>query len=342
MNGKRPCVHLESENQVELLTKALSRSMDRFIGEGVMGVILDGGLSRGYGDHLSEIDVVVYLDKSHYEQYQNGICPFPLGIAMIDGYLYDIKIMDLQAEMERDYDSVALWDLSYAKVLYDPENEVKTLIQKKLENPVRIADAGSLMWEAWWHYKLAGDIWIHRRDILQGHYILNLAIRPLLGALFIVNQEYIPHDKWLIHMSRSLPWIPEHFEARLTGAICTGDLSLQSLEDRQRYIDRIWVSIDKKLCDSTHFHTGLSFTQKAYYDQLLQLTSKDRYTVEEWNTLSKLSVLNYEPIRSVFKKIDDQILFDRERLLTLCPTDMYSWMYQIACAVKQQMKPKEL
>ena len=46
-------------------------------------------------------------------------------------------------------------------------------------------------------------------------------------------------------------------------------------------------------------------------------------------------VLNYEPIRSLFYWNGDKVMFCEERLLALCPTDMYSWMYQIADAVRK-------
>lgn len=342
MNVKRPYVHLESENTIEILLNALKTSLDGFIGEGVIGVILDGGLSRGYGDYLSEIDVVVYLDEAHFKKYQYGICPFPLGIAMIDGFLYDIKILDFEAEKQKKYDSVALWDLSYAKILYDPQSQVAAFMEEKLKEPVRVASAGGLMWEAWWHYKLAGDIWIHRGDCLQGHYIFNLAIRPLLGALFIVNEEYIPHDKWLIHMSRSLSWTPENWDTLLTGAISTGDNTLQSLKYRQQCIDAIWSSIDKKICSIVGFKAGLSITQKASYDNLLRVTAKDVYTIAEWEELTNLNSLNYEPVRSAFYRDGDRIVFDKERFLNLCPSDMYIWMYEIADAVRKDKTNKEI
>ena len=332
---KRPYVNLESENAIESMVEALNASLHRFIGEGVIGVMMDGGLSRGYGDYLSEIDVVVFLDKEHFQMYQNGICPFPLGIAMIEGYLYDVKILDYEEECQKEYDSVGLWDLSYAKILYDPQEKMAAFMEEKLKAPVAVADASGFLWEAWWLYKLAGDIWIHRGDILQGHYIFNLAIRPLLSSLFLVNEEYIPHDKWLIHMSRSLPWKPENWDELLLGAISTGDNSLQSLKNRQKCIDEIWNAIDQKLCQDEGFHTRLTYNQKGAYDNLLRLTSRDEYTLEEWEELTGLGALNYDPIRAIFYKDGNKVVFDKDRLINLRPKDMYSWMYQIADAVRE-------
>lgn len=117
---------------------------------------------------------------------------------MIDGYLYDIKLVNYQEELKRQLDFVEQWDLSYAKILFDPKGKMADYINKKISPPVDISSASGLLWSAYWSYKLAGDIWIHRQDILQGHYVFNSAIKPLISALFIANKEYIPHDKWLV------------------------------------------------------------------------------------------------------------------------------------------------
>ena len=48
---ERPRVQLKSTNIVKELRCALNNSLHRFLEmEGVVGIILDGGLSRGYGD----------------------------------------------------------------------------------------------------------------------------------------------------------------------------------------------------------------------------------------------------------------------------------------------------
>ena len=328
---ERPSVKLNSKNIVDELLEALNKSLYKFTDlKGVVGIILDGGLSRGYGDHLSEIDVIIYLSKREFLEYRDGKCPFALGITVIDGYLYDIKLADFEEEVKRDFDSVGLWDLSYAKIFYDPEGKIKDFINQKISKPVNISGAGGLLWNAYWNYKLAGDIWIHRQDVLQGHYVFNNAITPLISALFVANKEHIPHDKWLIHMSRSLSWKPDDWDILLIGAMNTGACSVQSLIDRQQCIDKLWNSVNQKLCEMSNFNGELDFTQKSSYELLIMLISKDEYTIDEWISLESLEELNYEPIHSIFQRSGDKIVLNKARLLSLKPEDMYIWMYQIA------------
>lgn len=334
---ERPYVNLSSENTAGKLLDALHQSLHRFTAlRGVVGIILDGGLSRGYGDYLSEIDLVIYLHEKDFLEYKEGSCPFALGITMIDGYLYDIKLVNFKDAEKEELDPVALWDLSYAKILYDPEGTIGDFIHKKLSVPVDISSAAGLMWSAYWSYKLAGDIWIHRQDTLQGHYIFDSVMKPLISALFIANREYIPHDKWLVHMSRSLLWKPDNWEKQLTGAMSTGDFSLSSLMKRQQCIDEIWQEINRRLCEMSGFYSKLDFVQKSTYESIIHLISKDEYTVEEWSSAESLEALNYEPIHSIFQRVDQKVILNKSRLLSLGPKDMYAWMYEIVEEIRNK------
>ena len=60
---------------------------------------------------------------------------------MIDGYLYDIKSVNYQEELKRELGFVEQWDLSYAKILYDPEGKMADYISKKISPPVDISKA---------------------------------------------------------------------------------------------------------------------------------------------------------------------------------------------------------
>lgn len=282
----RPYVHLQTENKLNQLLAKLNESLHIFKSlDGIQGILLDGGLSRGYGDELSEIDILIFLEKAMYQYYQQGNCPFALGITVIDGALYDIKLADYEEEYTKEYDQVALWDLSYASILYDPNQKMSDLIEQKLAEPIHIGDGYGFLWEAYWTYKLAGDIWIHRQDVLQG-------------------------------------------------AMNTGDFTVQSLVERQKCIDTLWCAINQKFCEMEQYTGSLNIIQKGIYDALVNMLSKEEYTVEEWQKEQNLEELNEEPVHTLFRRKGEKILLDKESFLNLKPQDMYSWMYEIVDAAR--------
>ncbi len=339
----RPYVNLSSENIIDDFLAKLDKETERLkLLDGIVGITLNGGLSRGYADHLSEIDIVIYLEKEHFENRQRIKIPLPLGIVKLSGYLYDIKVVDFESEEKRIWDSVSLWDLSYSKILFDPEGKIEQLMNDKLCCTPKVSQAEALLFSAWWYYRLAGDIWIHRGDALQGHYILNKAIVPLIEALFIANDEYIPHEKWIVHMSRSLDWKPQHWEKKLAKALGTGDLSIQDLLDRQAAVESLWKEIDEHLVSKEYPEFKLSSSQRHCYSLLKFLVDKGNVTVKEWEALSDINALNYEPFYSMVRIDNDLIILDKDRLLSLRPEDMYYWMYDIVEYVRNEKCDKNL
>lgn len=336
MKNNRPTVRITKDNCLNELMNALNKNMNRIKEfENIAGIMLDGGMSRGYADYLSEIDVVIFLHDIAFKSYNAKKTPISLGITMIDGYLYDVKTVNYEEELERDYDSTALWDLSYAKIIYDNNGELKTLFEKKLERESEVCQAEGLMFDAWWNYRLAGDIWIHMEDPLQGHYCLNNAVKPLISSLFLANKEYIPHDKWLIHMSRTLEWKPDNYDELLPLILVTGDMSLESLYKRQQSIESLWNSIDIHICKMINFDNGLKLMQKGLYQTLKKIVNEGEFTIEEWNKFSSLSQLNYEPFFSIAEIKDGKVIINKDKMNTISEKEMYYWFFDILKTVRQ-------
>ncbi|MEZ4861923.1 MAG: hypothetical protein R3C14_11465 [Caldilineaceae bacterium] len=109
----RPHVQLTTTNHSAELRHHLRATLPMLQAlPGVVGITLNGGLARGYGDHLSEIDVTIYLTPAHFAQWQRQQSPLALGITKIRGQLYDIKVVDLAAEQTTPWSDNALWDAS--------------------------------------------------------------------------------------------------------------------------------------------------------------------------------------------------------------------------------------
>lgn len=337
MTRKRPYVCIEKDNRIDELMDSLIKNMNKIKEfDQIAGIMLDGGMSRGYADYLSEIDVVIFLHEDAFKSYNEKKTPIALGITMIDGYLYDIKTLNYEEELKRDYDSTTLWDLSYAKIIYDNHGELMSLFEAKLKKESEVCQAEGLMFEAWWYYRLTGDIWIHREDVLQGHYCLNNAVKPLVSSLFIANREYIPHDKWLIHMSRTLEWKPLNYDKLLEGIINTGDMSLESLYKRQQNIEILWNAIDKQLCKRIDIKNGVKLMHRGVYQALKKAVEQGIFTMEEWKEFSCISTLNSEPFFSISEIKEGKVIINKDKMNTLDDTDLYYWFLDIVKAIRQK------
>ncbi len=331
----RPAVAIDGPNLAADLRRHLDAHLPAFRSiPGIAGITLNGGLSRGYADELSEIDVTLYLDSATYAAWQAQRSPVALGIVVIDGQLYDIKAVDLAQERQRAWESDALWDASYAEILFDPHGDIQALLAEKLRRRPTPEEGAGFMMQCWWYYRLAGDIWIRRGDAVQGHAMLNQAVVALVKAIFCANAEYVPHEKWLFHMSRSLAWTPEGWPARMADALDTGGMSPASLVRRQAVIDALWRETDAYLVAHCFDGVPVHAMQASTYRMLDFLARRDAVTLVDWQAQGFGGVPNFEPFHSVIRIEGDTIILDRQKLLALGPETMYAWHYAVADALR--------
>ena len=272
-----------------------------------------------------------------FNKWQKGKAPIPLGIGKIDGILYDIKITTAQTEMCKAYEAVALWDLSYAKILFDPFGKIDNLLKNKLSAAYDIDQSGAFLWPTYWHFKLAGDIWINREDPLQGHLMLNEAIIPLIKAVFVANKEYIPHEKWLIHMSQTLNWQPDNWLKRLEKAMNPKTFTLESLIQRQDEIRSLYEEIDQYIRVVHYDGFDLACHQKWSYDLLNILVEKGEIPLDEWRTFASVADLNSDPLYHITEIKGGKVVLNKEKLANLTEDDMYTWHFEIINKVQEKM-----
>lgn len=328
---------IRKENRVNELISHLEAHLNEFISDEVIGVTLNGGLSRGYGDHLSEVDVTIYFSEKGYKDYIEGLYDIKEGICVVDGQLYDIKILDYKTELNRTMSVVTeLWDMKYAKILYDPDNKIESLYEKHLVRKVSFDDASGPLFAYWWHYKLAGDIWIHREDPYQGHFILNEGVKHLLKVLYLINKQYVPHEKWLVHNLHQLIWLPSAPDALLKQVFDTGNMSMKSLKKRQENFDSIFKAIHNYLLLQYELPEGVDGTMFGFYKKLMAIVTEDRYSVKEFKKTYGLRLLHTDPFADILRIEGDEVIVDKEQLYRIKAEDMYSWHYKVLDGVRKQ------
>ncbi|HEY3367949.1 MAG TPA: hypothetical protein VGK74_23055 [Symbiobacteriaceae bacterium] len=334
----RPYPQVPTQNHIAELRTHLESTLPGLARlPGIEGVTLNGGMSRGYADGMSEIDLTIYLADETFGRWSQGAVPLLSGIVMIAGRLYDIKVCNLEAEMQKPWSEVAKWDVSYSQILFDPRGRIAGLYAAKLAEPPSPAGVGRHLFDCWWHFHLSGDIWIHREDGLQAHHMLNRALEPLLAALFVANGEYVPHEKWLINFSRSLNWVPQQWTERLTAAMTIPAPTVEVAAARRQVIAGLWREIDQHVVQTQFPGYPLSLMQKQYYDLLKWLVDSGAVRLDEWTARSSAAKLYAAPFHACVTLDGQTVRLDRNRLKAIRPEDMYEWFYEIVAAVRAEL-----
>ncbi|WP_411966296.1 hypothetical protein [Haloferax sp. YSMS24] len=335
MEPHRPTPTIDHPNDAQRLRDHLEATRQQFESlPDVVGVTLDGGLSRGYGDELSEIDLTLYLSADGYETWTSGRAPVPIGITVVDDQLYDIEIERIDTFESETWSDTEQWDRSYAEILYDPEGRLAAAFDDHLEPPPGLDHAEGLLFDCWWHFRLTTACWIRRGDALQAHYVLDNAIGPLVESLFAVNDEYLPHEKWLVNLSRSLDWRPDDWGTRLQSAMSTGDGSMETVHERRGVIAALWDDIDRYARDQSDDGLPVRWMQRTFYRALSHLVEAERIPLEAWDEAYGSRLLSMDPFAAVATVEAETVTLDATALADLTADDVYEWHYQVVEAVR--------
>ena len=248
----RPRPTISSRNEYDAYFQEACALADRFAErEGVVGVLLTGGIARGYADHFSELDLAIYLTQPHFDDWtRRGLAPFPEGDSWLDGWHVDFDYYCYEDEVESEWEQAKRWDRSYAVVLYDPRGQMRDMLDRKAvlgrEEKQRLISR---------HLSLYGDYfciavvpsWLHRGDLLAAHHCLNVALDSLIRAVFLANDELIPFDKWTLNLSYTLPWTPQDWQERVEQAVLVREVSQVEVERRCALIRDLFAECREKL-----------------------------------------------------------------------------------------------
>lgn len=228
---------------------------------GVAGIIFIGGLAREFADKYSDLDITVLIRKESSE-LKRQVRRLADERSKSSGIDIDLEVHSLASWKKRKWDEVDRWDYSKAEVTFDPKGELKELVTAKLKTHEdlwlrRIVTCAEYM--KWYACPPAEDAatiaetWIDRGDLMSAHYSLSYAADLILEALYALNREFLPPQKWRIHSSYSLKWLPSDYEKLLREALTVRNLSARELERRMRTIRKLWSEILNKIEHETGF-----------------------------------------------------------------------------------------
>jgi len=248
----RPKPTVSSPNEYDIFLQKAREFADRFAAcEGVVGVLLIGGVARGYADRLSELDLAVYLTRPAFEDWtRRGLAPFPEGDSCVDGWHVDLDYFCYEDEMEAEWEHVKRWDRSYAAILHDPRGLMEEMLAHKAvlsdEEKQRLTIRHLVLYGEYF-CNLVIPSWLHRGDLLAAHHCLNVALDSLVKAVYLANDELIPFEKWALNLSYTLPWTPRNWQERMKQALLVREVSRADVERRCALIRALFAECKERL-----------------------------------------------------------------------------------------------
>jgi predicted nucleotidyltransferase len=251
---------LEGENRIGEFRRVAEALVSRIARlEGVAGIVLIGGLVRGFTDRFSDVDIIVFLGKRN-NHLRERIRRMGAEEQRRTGIDVDLEVHLLKDFKKWRWDETLRWDFSGSEVVFDPEGEVSGLITKKLSAPKNfwirriIVYSEYIKWYCCPPEPQTGSIaeaWVERGDLTSAHYCLNYAVDLLLDLVFALNKKHLPPPKWRIFYSYKLKWLPKHYGQLMEEAMNCKDLSEEDFERRVRALRKMWREILSKIEDET-------------------------------------------------------------------------------------------
>ena len=263
----RPTPAVTSPNQFEAYFHQAEKLSQKIADRpGVIGVILSGGVSRGYADHLSEIDLVIYLDDRAYEDWIiQGKAPFPEGDSLVDGWHVDLEYVSFEQEVHEPWEHVKRWDRSYAIPLFDPKGQVQALIAEKavfLEKEKERLNFQYFFLFGEYFIEFVVPAWIYRQDLAAAHQGINIAIDNLIKVLFLVNDELIPFEKWALNFTYSLHWKPPDWDDKIKQALLVQAFTEEDVRRRQVIVHDLLQACKQKIYGTDRNQLGVIEARK--------------------------------------------------------------------------------
>lgn len=251
---------LQGKNQIRKFRQIAENLKAKIVSfAGVVGIIYTGGLTRGFTDDSSDIDIIVLLGKKD-ERLRKRIQNIGSEEQKHQRVDMDVEVHFLEDFKRRTWNETEKWDFAQAKTVFDATGDVRRLIKEKLRVSEgfwvrRIVVCGEyLKWYCCPPREGVGTIaetWIERGDLISAHYCLNYSLDLFIQTIFGLNKEFLPPPKWRIYYSYDLKWLPEDYKNLLTESFTVKSLSARDLKRRLKALRTLWREILPKMKEET-------------------------------------------------------------------------------------------
>ncbi|MFX1380136.1 MAG: DUF4037 domain-containing protein [Promethearchaeota archaeon] len=294
---ERPYGAIYSKGKYKEMMEDVKRIVEELKNEvGVIGITLCGGLSRGYGDELSEIDLNVYLADDIYNHWITGMGPIPHNDALWRGCYVDIEFFSFEKEIKEDWDLIKKWDASYNEILFDPRGKIEALFKEK--DVFTSQEKFHCLSKSFRKCMYIGDLvviqWINRGDALTANQLIINAVSGLIDLAFLANDEYPPYEKWALNYSYSLKWLPKDWKRKISEIILTKEISIKEAERKHALFVELYKDCWEKIVGEES--RDLEFIDLVTLHELQFIIDNAPVPIEKFAESFDIKHLSYEPI----------------------------------------------
>ena len=206
--------------EYERVSGAFSAEMQKH--EDVEGVVFLGGVARSRADVYSDIDIAVFSDHK-LGWLTTGEQETPEG--------YDLEVFNIVMEKGfEDWDEIKKEAYQEGKIDFDRSGKTEAFLNNALaySDDLQAQKCAELIFAIAWHgwiytpfrnqtakgyrWLLTEKLWFYRGEEKNAFYTTRYCVDLFIELLFAINKRWTPDYKWRYIRSRSLPWLPEHYE----------------------------------------------------------------------------------------------------------------------------------
>ncbi len=206
--------------------------------EGVVGIVLLGGIARGYFDQHSDIDIAIF-------KRPEAALPTTPMYQHIDGVEIQCFVEDYETEIKAHWETAKRWAYTSRQIFYDPAGLIARLLEEKTtlkaDERKEMLMRGMALSE--WYINRLTQLWIDRGNLISAFDMFAEGLPLFFDALFALNGQLTPSVKWRYYFVERLAILPPNFQEKLKEALLVKGLSIEELDRRKQVFMEMWQAI---------------------------------------------------------------------------------------------------
>jgi hypothetical protein len=201
----------------------------------MVGIVFLGAVARGYFDASADIDIAMFKKQA------SGI-PLTEKFLQVSGFEVQIWLSDYEREITTPWDMSRRWTYTHAKIFYDPQGKIATLLAEKV--PLRPEERKWLVMSGLtlseWYINRLTRLWVERGNLTSAHHMFGQGIHYFFDLLFGLNNQLVPDMKWRYFFAEQLERLPGYFRERMADTLALHAITIEELDRRRGAFMQMW------------------------------------------------------------------------------------------------------